>query len=280
MSPRALTASTPLLAGRGLHTGAPAQLQIAPADEGSGIRFCSRDEPETLVFASLAATRASPRRTSLVGAIRVSTVEHLLAALWGLGIHDATVRVTGSEIPIFDGSAAPFCSELLRVSEPSPRSGHCWEVVRMYQRRQASAWCQLRPAQVSAIECEIDFAHPAIGRQRARLPLGDPELFLTRFAPARTFGLVDERSALRAAGLARGASLRNVLVYDARGPRSPTRFTDEPVRHKVVDALGGLALLGGPFQGELRLCRCSHVLLLVTLRGAVAEGALVRRPSS
>jgi UDP-3-O-[3-hydroxymyristoyl] N-acetylglucosamine deacetylase len=193
------------------------------------------------------------------------------------------VRLEGPELPALDGSAWPFARELLRCSRPArhPRARAGWRVVRPLYHHQGAARCLLLPGRGLTINCRIQFDHPLVGAQWLRYSWRGPRHFLQRLAPARTFGFVADRAALQARGLARGASLGNALVYDARTLLSPggTRFSDEPVRHKVLDALGDLTLLGGPLSGELRLVRCSHRVLLSTLTRARAQGALVQHPA-
>jgi UDP-3-O-[3-hydroxymyristoyl] N-acetylglucosamine deacetylase len=222
-----------------------------------------------------------------LGGVTISTVEHLLAALWGLGIEDAEIRIRGAEVPILDGSASPYAGELLACATASSGVGPSvpsWVVTRGFCSRSGSGQCHLIPTPTSStgavIECFIDFCHPMLGRQHARFENVPKSswTFLTRFAPARTFGFLEEAALLRRRGLAHGATLSSVLVYGPRGVLNPggTRFRDEPVRHKVVDAMGDLALLGGILKGRLRLVRCSHRLLIETLKRALAAGALVR----
>ena len=211
----------------------------------------------------------------------MGTVEHVLAAMAGLGIWNAEVWTEGGEMPALDGSAAPFAVALLRASEVADYPVRRWKVTREFVHRSGRSASRLAPARALAVSCTIEFAHPAIGRQRAALRGPVPgRQFTDRFARARTFGHIAEQAALRAAGLARGASLRSTLVFDDRGVLNPagTRFADEPVRHKVLDTLGDLCVLGGPLLGRVSLRRPGHRLLIDTLRLAVASGALTRCP--
>jgi UDP-3-O-[3-hydroxymyristoyl] N-acetylglucosamine deacetylase len=269
-----------VFSGRGLHTGGAAEVTIAPAVRGTGVWFERTDlDARPRVPATVDCARVTGRRTSLAqGSTVVSTVEHLLAALSGLQIHDARIGVRGAEVPILDGSAAPFAHELLRASRPRAGAAASWHVVRPVLVRRAGASVSLAPGDELCIDCRVDFAGRAIGTQHLRWRSADPAQFVARLAPARTFGFLDEASGLRRAGLARGASLRGALVYGASGALNDggTRFADEPVRHKVLDALGDLALLGGPLCATVKLQRCGHALLVGTLRQALVDGALVR----
>ena len=207
--------------------------------------------------------------------VQISTVEHTLSALAGLGIWDAIVELDGAEPPSLDGSALPLARLMLDASRPRADGCGCWLAHRSFSLRRGRAACHLLPSDAPLLEGVIEFPHHTIGRQHLRLSL-DAEAYLAQLAPARSFGLLEEAAALRGAGLSRGASLKNTLVFGASGALNPsgTRFRDEPVRHKLLDAVGDLALLGAPFCGHLKLERCSHALLLATLVRARAAGAL------
>jgi UDP-3-O-acyl-N-acetylglucosamine deacetylase len=254
---------------------------VEPGPPGGGIRFVRTDlSPPAELAATLALARPAQRRSVLAdGRTRVETAEHLLGALFALGIADARVLLDAPEPPILDGSAAPFAEALLAASVPGPGTTEAWVVERPALRVEGEGRCDLAPERgCLVVDCLIDFADPGIGRQRLALTVGPPERFLQEIAPARTFGRLAEAEALRRQGLALGAHPSNVLVFGDHGPLTAPRFVDEPVRHKVLDALGELALLGLPLQGRLSLRRCSHRLLVATLRQAVASGALARRP--
>lgn len=261
--------------GKGLHSGARSCLRVGPAARGAGCHFVL---PAGSVPALLDRAVPACRHTVLrhEGA-SVATPEHLLAALAGLGIWDAELRLDGAgEVPAMDGSALPFVRALASVSRPTgTRPG--WRVAHPFRWTMGASSCLLAPGPELMLECTVHFDHPRIGRQRIQLRL-DEERFVTRLAPARTFGMLREAAALRGAGLARGASLGNALVFDERGVLNPggTRFVDEPVRHKLLDALGDLALLGGPLRGRVRLHRPGHRLVQLCLIRALDAGALIR----
>ena len=279
---RILNAAAGPFQGPGLHSGRHARMQVLPAAAGSGIRFVRLDiTPPVVIPAALRCVVPAPRRTVLgrQGAM-VSTVEHLLAALAGLGIADAEVQLWGAEVPILDGSAAPLvrallgCSRLAGADAPGP----VWSLTETIQRRQGRSRCLLQPGGRLELRAVVDFDHPRVGRQSLRHVPREAAWFARRLAPARTFGFLDEAAALSREALARGASLANVLVFDRRGVLNPggSRFADEPVRHKLLDALGDLALLGGPLQATVKLVRCGHLLLTSTLQQAIQKGILVR----
>lgn len=186
--------------------------------------------------------------------VRIAVVEHLLAALHVRGIwSDLLVEVTGDELPILDGSATGWDEALAELgtfpTPPEPRLG------RGETAHAGPAWAALDEGAPS-LEVEIEFSHPSIGRQHWS---GTPERWRD-LLPARTFGFAADAAALRAAGLALGASVDNAIVFDDDGPMAPLRFPDEPVRHKALDALGDLYLLGRPFAGRLRVHRGGHDL--------------------
>jgi UDP-3-O-[3-hydroxymyristoyl] N-acetylglucosamine deacetylase len=279
---RQLVEATPVLIGRGLHGGREARLRVLPlAPQGSGVWFVRRDQagarlPAVLEHAVPAARRLLLERDGL----RVSTAEHLLAALSGLGIGDAEVELWGEEVPILDGSARPFADALWAASVAAPDlPSRPWQAARAFGLRRGSASCRLSGSDTLQIDARLDFGDASpLPRQRLSWRADDLWSFLHRLAPARTFGLLTDAAALQARGLARGAGLRALLVYGPHGLLNPegTRFFDEPVRHNVLDALGVLALLGAPLCGRLLLERCGHALLVATLRAAIAEGALRR----
>jgi UDP-3-O-[3-hydroxymyristoyl] N-acetylglucosamine deacetylase len=268
--------------GRCLHSGAHARATILPAPPASGICFHRLDlgPEEGLVPATLETARLASRRMVLErrGA-RIATPEHLLAALQGLRIFDAVVELEGGELPILDGSAAPYVAELLDASQPreSPPGRRLVHVARSFALSRRGAACRLYPASRLEVACLVDFPHPRLGRRLVRYSEDDPpERFAERLARARTFGFLEESGALRRVGLARGATLGNVLIFDPRRVINPsgTRYLDEPARHKLLDALGALSLLGGPLRGGLRLEKASHALLVEALARAVALGVL------
>lgn len=211
------------------------------------------------------------------GAARVSTTEHLLAALAGLGVDNARIHVTGDEIPAMDGSARNFVEAIdavgmRRLAETRRR----WRVVAPVRVSDGAAWAELRPAAAGfSLDVEIEFPAP-IGRQRRELTLSSG-VFRRELAAARTFGFLRDAESLWREGLARGASLDNTLVLDKGRLINPMglRFADECVRHKMLDVVGDLALAGAPLIGAFRSSHGGHALNLALLRAAFAARALV-----
>ena len=266
--------------GVGLHTGKPVQLTLHPARAGTGIVFVRADlaHPVEIPAAPTSLARTHLATTLGRGDVHVDTVEHLLAAFYGLGIDNARVEIEGPEIPGMDGSAAPFAFLIRsagRYAQSAPRRPI--RVRRPFEIRDGDRWIRVEPCRGLRVSYEIDFEHPLIGRQLVRDYAISEEGFEREIAPARTFGFVAEVQALWRAGRARGASLDNTLVLDSSRVlnRSGLRFADEFVRHKVLDLLGDLALLGARLEGHVRVRRGGHALhqrLVAELAGAaVAE---------
>ena len=194
--------------------------------------------------------------------IRISTIEHLMAALAGSGIDNAVIELDGPEVPIMDGSAAPFLHLAERagtVAQDEPR--RAVKILKPVAVSDGEATAALLPDHGFSLSFEIDFANPLINRQDLSVT-PDSETFKTELAPARTFGLLDDLPRLQAAGLGRGGSLDNVVVVS--GSRvlnhGGLRYADEFVRHKLLDAIGDLYLAGGPIIGHFRGERSGHLL--------------------
>jgi UDP-3-O-[3-hydroxymyristoyl] N-acetylglucosamine deacetylase len=247
--------------GIGLHLGRPVQVTIHPAAANYGLQFVRADLPgRPEIKAHYSNVVDTTRATTLgEGRATVSTVEHLLAALRGAGVDNARIAVEGPEVPIMDGSAAPFAL-LLDETGLRPLS---WpraylRVLRPVELREGKQWMRVFPGD-PRITCSIDFSHPLIRRQRFTVPLLS-KTFAREIAPARTFGFLQEVQYLQTNGLALGGSLDNAVVLDDSGVLNPGgfRFPEECVRHKILDALGDLALLGMPLFGRLEVSRGSH----------------------
>jgi UDP-3-O-[3-hydroxymyristoyl] N-acetylglucosamine deacetylase len=218
----------------------------------------------------------------------VSTAEHVLAALRGMGIDNATIEVDGSEVPIMDGSAAPFVAAIDQagvVSQSAPR--RFLQVLKPVQVAIGEAYGELRPHTAFRAEVEIEFKNPVIGHQKYALELS-PEGFRREVSRARTFGCMNDVARLWSAGFALGASFENSVVFDDTRLLNPEglRYADECVRHKVLDVIGDLALAGLPMLGAYRSVRGGHKLNHAVLTALLAdrsawrviEAETVRRP--
>ena len=251
--------------GIGLHSGRQVQMTLHPARAETGIVFVRSDLPRPV---EIPATPASLCRTHLAttlghGAETVDTVEHLLAAFYGLGIDNARVEVEGPELPGMDGSSATFAHRIRAAGsfeQDVPR--RVLRVRRPIEIRDGDRRIRAEPALGLRISYEIDFDHPCIGHQSLRDFAVYEESFEREIASARTFGFTREVLALWRAGRARGANLDNTVVLGETRVlnRGGLRFADEFVRHKVLDLLGDLALLGSRLQGHVRVERGGHAL--------------------
>ena len=253
------------LAGIGLHSGRPARLSIHPAPAHHGIWFRRSDLDGTAMIAARHdAVEPSPLCTLLVNeaGASVSTVEHLMAALSGCGVLNAVIDVDGPEVPILDGSAAGFVRAILRAGiRRYDAPVHVIEVLRRVVVHHGDAMAELTPAPELEIDFAIDFVDAAIGKQRKVLRLSNGT-FARELADCRTFCRQADVDAMRAAGKALGGTLDNAVVVDGDRVVNPggLRRRDEAVRHKMLDALGDLALAGAPILGRVTTVRGGHAL--------------------
>jgi len=263
MSAQRKTISTNVsISGIGLHSGIYTTLELRPAPAGSGLTFVRADLDGLRIPALQASTTALDHATT-VGKddVAVGTVEHILSAIMACELTDLDIHIDGPEVPIVDGSALPFMHlidaagvralgaevPLLRLREPI-------EVV------EDGKSIRMVPSNRLVLKYKIDFNHPAIGKQTFHFDY-QHDNFLRKIAPARTFGFVRDVEKLRAAGLARGGSVENCVVLDEKEViNGPLRFRDEFVRHKILDLLGDLALIGRPIAGEITAHRAGHAL--------------------
>jgi UDP-3-O-[3-hydroxymyristoyl] N-acetylglucosamine deacetylase len=267
--------------GTGLHSGHRAALTLRPAEAGRGIVFRRTDLGIEIpaLFDRVTDTRLCTAIGE--GEARIGTIEHVMAALAGTGIDDAIVEVDGPEVPIMDGSAAPFvflidCAGIATTAAPRT----VVEVLKPIRVEDPTgAFAELRPAQEAAfdIDLEIDFPNTAIGRQALGLRL-TPRAFREALADARTFTLAEDVARLRSVGLAQGGSLANAVVVDGPMILNPggLRRPDEFVRHKILDVVGDLALAGTPLRGRFRGSRSGHALNNRLLRALFADEAAWR----
>jgi UDP-3-O-[3-hydroxymyristoyl] N-acetylglucosamine deacetylase len=256
------------ITGIGIHSGSPVTVTLYPAEADTGIVFwrCGlsgqNDREIVANFRSVTATEFATVLGDRHGPA-VSTTEHVLAALYGLGVDNAIVEVDGPEVPIMDGSAAPFVAAIDRVGVTSVSARRrCIKVMRPVRVGLDGSWGELRPyAGGLRIETEIQFDHPLVGRQTFAIDVR-PDAFRRELSRARTFGFMRDVTKLWSAGYALGASFENTVVVAESRILSTEgmRFPDEFVRHKVVDAIGDLALAGAPLIGAYRSVRGGHKL--------------------
>jgi UDP-3-O-[3-hydroxymyristoyl] N-acetylglucosamine deacetylase len=260
--------------GIGLHCGQPVAMTLRPAPADSGIVF-RRLDAGAEIRANWAHTAQSALSTVLSNGegIHIGTIEHLMAALAGSQIDNALIELDGPEVPIMDGSAAPFVRLIERggiVRQDAAR--RVFKVLKPVCVDEGGASAALLPEHGFSMSFEIDFDNPLIRRQGISLAF-EPETFKSELAPARTFGLLDDWPRLKAAGLARGGSLDNAVVISGNRVLNDggLRFADEFVRHKLVDALGDLYLAGGPIIGHFRGVRSGHALTRRLLAALFAD---------
>lgn len=255
--------------GFGLHTGAAVNVRIRPAAVDAGLRFRLDDAVE---FPATADYIVDTQRATVLGSggKRVSTVEHLLSALNGMGISNATIAVDGPEIPVLDGSAQPFAEAIAEagiVAQNAPRRTFAPAAPQIF--RDGDRLLALVPAPAFRVRMTIDFPAP-VGAQYYELDV-TPEGYRAQIAPNRTFGFKHEVDALVRRGLARGGSLDNAVVFDEGGPLAPLRCANEPVRHKILDLIGDFALLGAYPQCEVIAIKSGHQLHGMALRALSAH---------
>jgi UDP-3-O-[3-hydroxymyristoyl] N-acetylglucosamine deacetylase len=268
--------------GIGLHSGKPVKLQMRPAPAEHGVRFV-RTDVGVEIPGQIANLGKLDHATSLVrDGVSIDTVEHILSALHGLGVDDAIVEVNGPEVPILDGSAAPFVLLIHEAgTKPQPASRRYLKVLKTVEVVRGGKWARLSPADHLRISYSIGFDHPLL-RQQALSIRVSPSTFAEEIAPARTFGFLRDVETLRKNGLALGGSLENAIVIGESGVlNNKLRFEDEFVRHKILDAVGDLALVGHPLVGHLEASKAGHALHAAVVQELLATRdawALVAHP--
>ena len=279
------------VAGIGVHCGSPATVTLHPAEADAGIVFlrCGSDGQPDREFSALFSSVTATEFATVIGdhsGPAVSTTEHILAALHGLGVDNAVVEVDGPEVPIMDGSAAPFAAAIDQAGIVAlPAARRYIQVLKPVRVAKGDSYGELRPyLRGLRIETEIEFDHPLIGRQTFAIDV-EPDLFRRELARARTFGFMKDVAKLWSAGYALGASFENTVVVAENRVLNPegTRFADEFVRHKAVDAIGDLALSGAPLIGAYRSVRGGHKLNHAVVTALMADRsawAYVEMPDS
>ncbi len=287
---RQTTVCSPIvLRGKGIHSGAPAAVALCPAEAGTGIVF--RRYAQGGASADILASYRTLTNTTLCTALEsecgtsVATVEHLLAAISGLHIDNLLIEIDGAEVPIMDGSSAAFIEaidsvRIHRLHEPR----RFIKVLKTIQVQDGRSCGELRPHSGFHLDVEISFDTPIIGRQRLALEMS-PGVFRAELSRARTFGFMREVDALRAAGRALGASLQNTVAIGDGEIINPEglRYSDEFVRHKMLDAVGDLALAGAPMLCAYRSSCGGHKLNSLMLKALFADEnawAVINDPSA
>jgi UDP-3-O-[3-hydroxymyristoyl] N-acetylglucosamine deacetylase len=249
--------------GIGLHTAVTVQLRLLPAPPDTGYVFVRTDLGGFEIPATVESVAHCSYATTLMRTgVMLSTVEHLLAALRGAGVDNAYIEVDNLELPIMDGSSEAFTEMIERAGVvEQPLARRALLVRETVSVEQGARRILIEPSETFEIDCMIDFPHPMIRRQHRYFELKNGA-FGREISPARTFGFTEEIEALRRANLIRGGSLDNAIVLTPEGMLNETalRFADEFVRHKILDIIGDLALLGMPILGRVRAERSGHIL--------------------
>jgi UDP-3-O-[3-hydroxymyristoyl] N-acetylglucosamine deacetylase len=265
------------LEGIGLHGGHEVRLVLEPAPEGHGVVFV-RDDLDGFEIPALQHFRAPMTNATRLqrGEHRIDTPEHLLSALFALGVDNVRARLRGPELPILDGSALPFVRAILDagLAEQSAQSPELI-VTQAVIVTDADRRLEVHPGSGLRMTAAIDFEHRHLGYQELSVRVDAPEDFAMKLAPARTFALRSDVERLREAGLARGGSLDNAILVEEEGvANAELRFPDEFVRHKLLDVVGDLALIGCPVRGRVVAWRSGHAL-----HGRLVDAILASRGS-
>jgi UDP-3-O-[3-hydroxymyristoyl] N-acetylglucosamine deacetylase len=248
--------------GVGLHSGAPVKLKILPAPAGSGILFRRVDLDGFIVEAiSRNVAKVSYATSLMKKSVLISTTEHLLSAFVGCGIDNAIVELDNLELPILDGSALPYVDKFLQVGVRRQRRKRVYlKMMKEVELREGDKFIAVYPSDSYSVSYSINFSHPLIGLEAYEVELTNGS-YIRDIAAARTFGFLHEAEKMRNMGLIRGASEENAIVLTKDGvANGPLRFPDEFVRHKVLDLIGDLALLGHQVLGRVVADRAGHAM--------------------
>ena len=255
-------ANSTTISGIGLHTGERINMTLRPAEASNGIVFHRRLGDRTVTIEATAGNVVDTRLATVLGKgeVRISTVEHLLSALAAYGIDNLHIDIDGPEVPIMDGSAAPFASIIEEAGQRRLAQSRKFLAIRQpVSVIDGEKRVTIIPSRFFRITFDIAFQHPCIALQQRSVKVSSAT-FRRDLAPARTFGFLRDVETLKAAGLARGGSLENAIVVDDERILNPEglRFQDEFVRHKILDAIGDLSLIGYPILGHVRAFKAGH----------------------
>ncbi len=255
--------------GVGLHSGATAKLRIGPGPAGSGIVFVRTDLNGFQLRANWKHVAKVSYATSLMRqGVLLSTTEHLLSVLYALGVDNARIEIDNLEVPILDGSGMPFVELIEAAGRREQRRARQYvAVTRTVEVREGAKRAAIEPSDRLELVCETFFDHPAVGAQRWEGAM-TPEVYAREIASARTFGFEQDLEQLRSMGLIRGATLDNAVCFGPDGPLNAggLRFPDECCRHKALDLLGDLAMIGRPLLGRIVAERAGHAMHIALVR--------------
>jgi len=262
------------VSGIGLHHGAPVSMRLVPADAGTGIRFRRTDLDGFEILADWRHVAKVSYATSLMReGVLLSTTEHLLSVLYATGIDNIYVELDNVEVPIVDGSGLPFVEMLKsagRRTFDQPRQ--YLRIVRPVEVVDGGKRIIVEPSDSFDIVCESNFDHPMVGSQTLDITI-EPESYARDISPARTFGFERDLNQMREMGLIRGASLDNAVCFSDDSVLNPggLRFDDEPCRHKLLDLIGDLAMLGRPLLGRVVATRAGHAMHIALVRQIMSD---------
>lgn len=263
--------------GVGLHHGVPVSVRILPAPAGTGIVFLRTDLDRFPVPASYRHVARVSYATSLMRqGVLISTTEHLLSVLYSMGIDNAYIEIDNLEVPILDGSGETWVKLLAEAGVKHYRRKRRYlRILRPVMVEAPNRRLTVIPADRFMLSCDVFFNHPAVGRQQLEMEV-TPERYACDLAPARTFGFEYELDQLRNMGLIRGASLENALCFDQHSVMNPDgmRFPDECCRHKALDLIGDLALIGKPLLGHVIAERAGHAMHVALVTKIMSDATL------
>jgi UDP-3-O-[3-hydroxymyristoyl] N-acetylglucosamine deacetylase len=267
--------------GIGLHTAVKGRLRLTPAPVDTGIVFQRTDLENFAIEAHVRNVARVSYATSLMKkGVLISTVEHLLAALYSCGVDNVFIELDALEVPILDGSSQPFIEMLSSAGVRRQRKRRKYmQVVKPLEFSDGDRKIGIYPADEFRVQCFVDFPHPMVGQQEVELKVCR-ETFSTLLAQARTFGFLDDVERLRAQGLIRGGSLENAIVLSRDGiMNGPLRYADEFGRHKALDLIGDLALVGKPLKAFVRAHKAGHALHTQLVTRLLADRSLWKETS-
>lgn len=251
-----------MLTGIGLHKGVPVHLRLEPAEANSGLVFVRTDKNASVRLSIDSVVDTTMATVIAAGEHKISTIEHLLSAIYAHGIDNLRILVDNEEIPVMDGSSIGFCMLLGEAGiQELDAPKQIMRIKRKIEVKDGDKFVRIAPSDSSIFDFTIDFAHPLIGKQHYRFPFSTKG-YKTEIAKARTFGFLHEVQYLRSKNLALGGSLDNAVVLDEAKilNKEGLRYKDEFVRHKILDAMGDMALLGYPIIGDYTSFAGSHHL--------------------
>ena len=250
--------------GVGLHSGATVEVVLKPAPADSGITFVRTDGAQKVSIPALNQYVVDTTLSTTIGkkGVTIQTIEHLMAALWGLDIDNVEVEVCGPEIPILDGSSEPFVEKIKKARiQELDQLKKVFVITKPVAVVEGDRYCYLLSSRTPKVTCSIEFTHPYIQKQKFEMKL-DPKNFTQEIARARTFGFVKDIELLKQKGLIRGGSLACAIVLDEKNVlnKEGLRFKDEFVRHKILDSIGDMALFGMKILGHFVTHKAGHEL--------------------